>query len=126
MSGQTREDCIAKFGMVPNSAHLDPYPKGSVRYALGLLAEEAGEIAQVVGKAFRFGLKAKRKDDQDISDLLHEEVGDILAAADYAVMTGLLDRNRLELRRAAKLARLLDPDSRTHTGARLAPPPASA
>ena len=97
------------------------------RYAVALLGEEGCEIGQIAGKVGRFGLDSRRRDGSSAADLLHEEVGDLLAARDYAVMAGLLDPAELEKRRALKLAKLLNPKSRTAQGKRLAPPiPAAA
>lgn len=92
-------------------------------YAFALLGEEGGEVAQVTGKATRFGIDTPRKSSEGRTarDLMHEEVGDVLAAADYAVARGVLDRKTLEKRRRMKLKRLLDPKSKDSQGNRFAP-----
>ncbi len=91
-------------------------------YALGLLAEECGEVVQVVGKCFRFGLDTPRgRTGPTARDLLHLELGDVLAAIDYAAARGVVDKAAIRKQRMAKRARLLDPKSRDARGRRLAP-----
>jgi hypothetical protein len=110
--------------------------KRVLKYGLGLLAEECGEVVEVCasiqlecgkvvqlcGKAFRFGLDTPSKSRGGTArELLHEECGDILAAIDYAVERGILDPDKLEKRRTHKRKRLLNPKSKDGLGRRLAP-----
>jgi hypothetical protein len=97
-------------------------------YATALLGEEGGEIAQIVGKAGRFGLDAPGPDrapyfGKTARQLLAIEAGDMLAAIRYGALAGLLDMTQVEAFAARKLAKLLDPDSRDCNGYRLAPDP---
>ncbi|RJO72881.1 MAG: hypothetical protein C4523_02605 [Myxococcales bacterium] len=55
---------------------------------LALLAEECGEVVQIVGKILRHGLKSHHPKDEDETtnaELLAKEIGDLLIAADAVV-----------------------------------------
>lgn len=74
-------------------------------YALALLVEECGEIMQLLGKAGRFGIDTPGVKDPltghvDMSVTsrvrLNIECGDILAAIDYAVAAGVIEKNALK------------------------------
>jgi hypothetical protein len=103
------------------------------QYARDLLTEEFGEALQGIGKAGRFGIDTPGVKDAltgvvDLSitprTVLERELGDVMAAIDYAGAAGLVDRSVVEQRRVAKLQRLLDPTSLDNLGRRLAPDPA--
>ncbi len=90
----------------------DQYPETKplpFQYELAVLGEECGEVVQIVGKTMRFGHDSSSPNNptQTNYDLLHEEVGDILAAIDFGVERGFLDRERLETRRFMKRKKLL-------------------
>lgn len=101
------------------------------RYALGLLVEEMGEALQIIGKALRFGLDAPGPNvapyhGRTARQLLSIEMGDVAAAQSYGVRARILQLGGLggiEARRAAKLERLLDPESVDSNGHQLAPDP---
>ena len=83
------------------------------QFELAILAEESGEIVQIVGKVLRFGYESTNPYDTNAVpvtnlDLLHEEVGDVQAAAEFAVERGLLDKKKLAERKKWKLAKLRD------------------
>lgn len=106
-------------------------PADPVLYALGLLAEEAGEIVQLVGKALRFGLDTPgiKEPNGTISpdtprSRLPAEIGDLFAAAVFACAHGLLDGAAIDQAKESKLSRLLDPAARDNLGRQLAPQPA--
>ena len=94
-------------------------------YALGLLAEESGEVCQLVGKALRFGLDTPHRPDNpkahDARGMLELEVGDILAAIRYAIAAGLIRKDAIEAQANAKFAKLANPESRDNLRRRLAP-----
>jgi NTP pyrophosphatase (non-canonical NTP hydrolase) len=97
-----------------------------IEYAQGLLGEEMGEVAALLGKARRFGLDTPGPDcapyfGMTAREGIEFEIGDVLAAVDYAVMAGLLNREFIEEQRRRKLAKLLDPEKRDNLGRRLAP-----
>lgn len=97
-------------------------------YALGLVAEEAGELVQIVGKALRFGMDAPGPDvapyhGRTARQLLPVEGGDMAAALAWARADGLIDKAAMDERTGEKLAKLLSPDSRDSKGERLAPEP---
>lgn len=73
------------------------------------LVEEMGELTQVLMK-----IAGQHDPDANLLDLLHEELGDVLAAADYMMLSSpkTLDRSRLEKRRMAKVAKFIDYDLR--------------
>jgi len=92
-------------------------------YAIGLLTEEAGEINQMVGKWIRFGPDhARAKDGLTSRKGLSLEVGDILAAIEYGLSAGILDKDIVATQHVAKLTKLLDENSKDDQGNRLAPP----
>lgn len=99
-------------------------------YALALLTEECGETLQTIGKAGRFGIDTPgvKHPYAGIVDMsitprteLAKELGDLMAAIDYACAAGIIDKSTVQLRQAAKISRLLDPDSVDNLGRRLAP-----
>ncbi len=93
-------------------------------YACSLYCEEVGESLTVIGSGGRFGLDTPGRDGQESPRRdLAREMGDVLAAVEYACLAGLVDRDTVETGRAIKLARLLSPTSRDALGRRLAPPP---
>lgn len=99
------------------SQHPDARPV-SHQYELAVLGEECGEVIQIVGKTLRFGYASHSPDDpqrESNLDLLHKELGDILAAIDFAVERGLLDREKLITRQFHKRRNLMQ----------VAPPPAT-
>lgn len=97
-------------------------------YALGLMAEEAGELVQIIGKALRFGMDAPGPDvapyhGQSARQLLPIEMGDMGAAIDFACLDGLALFSAVIGRREQKKAKLLSPASLDSGGFRLAPEP---
>ena len=101
-----------------------PWLSRTEQYALGLLAEECGEALQLIGKALRFGLDKPGS----IGLVTHPtgprpflalELGDILAAVDYACIRGVVVTEEVIKQKKRKLEMLL-----THVckdGGRLAP-----
>jgi NTP pyrophosphatase (non-canonical NTP hydrolase) len=86
--------------------HPSPLPI-EYQYELALLNEECGEVIQIAGKTLRFGWSSTPPNDIRTNlDLLHEEIGDVLAATEMACSRGLLNRDRLEQRKTEKLAKL--------------------
>lgn len=88
--------------------HPDTQPV-SHQYELAVINEECGEVVQIVGKTLRFGYESHSPLDPEMTtnlDLLHTELGDVLAAADFGAERGLLDQKKLDERRAAKLTKL--------------------
>jgi hypothetical protein len=99
-------------------------------YCLGLIVEESAEVGQWVGKALRFGIDTPGQLDVDgqVScetprTMMPVELGDLLAAIEFSLLHGVVDRRSVEQARDAKLARLLDPRSRNNLGGPLAPIP---
>lgn len=100
------------------------------RYVLGLFTEECGEVQQCVGKALRFGidtpgvkdnLTGEVKMDMTPRTELAKELGDIMAAIDYAVQRGVIDEVAMTKQRHKKLNKLVDPNAKDNLGRRLAP-----
>ena len=85
------------------------------QYELGLLSEECGEVVQIAGKVWRFGWQSTApKSKVTNHELLHSEVGDVLAAIEHSVQRGLLDQTVLDARKAEKLVKLRDIAPSTH------------
>ena len=95
-------------------------------YARGLFCEEVGEALTVLGSGWRFGIDTPgRESDQGASprEVMAKEMGDVLAAIEYACQAGCVSRTQVEEAKKRKLTKLLSPDSRDNKGRRLAPPP---
>lgn len=92
-------------------------------YALGLMVEECGELAQIIGKWLRFGPDRAGPEGATARQLLPVEAGDASAAIDWAGLDGLFTFASVIGCREEKKKRLLDPESRDDKGLRLAPPP---
>lgn len=99
------------------------------RYGLGLLAEEMGEAIQIIGKWLRFGEGRGPERapyfGQNAREMLPLELGDVLAAIDYASLAGIADARIVTKQAGRKLEKLLDPASMDADGKRLAPDPKS-
>ncbi len=99
-------------------------------YALGLLAEECGEVLQLVGKSLRFGIDTPGRlgpdgkvNGETPRTLLPAEVGDLLAAVAFAIGHGLLDGREVYEAKTRKLNKLLNPRAIDNLGRPLAPQP---
>lgn len=99
-------------------------------YALGLFTEECGEVQQLVGKALRFGLDTPGVKDplsgEVLTDktpraMLAKELGDVMAAIDYAITRGVIDGPDLARARLAKFRKLINANAKDNLGRRLAP-----
>lgn len=131
----TKQQIKPVFGIV--NPMSDPTHTTVNSYGPALLTEEIGEIIivlgsvlQLIGKAGRFGMDTPGVRDPltGIVDMtvtprtkLVEETGDLIAAVDYLCQRGILDIDAVYKRRAHKLRKLLDPNSRDNLGKRLAP-----
>jgi NTP pyrophosphatase (non-canonical NTP hydrolase) len=73
---------------------------------LAKLLEETGELQQVIGKLAAYPDGA-HPDGTNLTERLHDELADVMAACDFVVMVNPLDRERIETRRARKRARFL-------------------
>jgi NTP pyrophosphatase (non-canonical NTP hydrolase) len=90
---------------------------GDARWpGISKLVEEIGELGQVLGK-----LMGSRGNiahwSGNLSDMLHEEAGDVLGAIEFVIRRCKLDRARIEKRAAMKVAKFEewhtnDPDPR--------------
>jgi NTP pyrophosphatase (non-canonical NTP hydrolase) len=91
-----------------------PYPDTKPchhQYEMAVIAEECGEVTQLVGKALRFGWDSHdplKINGRTNLELLHDEVGDVMAAIDFAVERGLLDREALQQRSFYKRRKLVE------------------
>lgn len=99
-------------------------------YALALLTEECGETLQTIGKAGRFGIDTPgvKHPYTGIVDMsitprteLTKELGDLMAAVEYAAAAGIVDIAAVHKRRIEKVRKLIDPASVDNLGRRLAP-----
>lgn len=92
-------------------------------YALGLVVEEMGEVAQLIGKSLRFGIDTPGREGATARELLPVEMGDVEAAIHYAARDGIASFSGIIQAREAKKSRLFSPDSLDSAGDRLAPEP---
>jgi len=88
-----------------NDKHPESFAIGSpVWPGLSKLAEEAGEVLQIVGKLMGTGGERAHWDGSDLRERLTEEISDLLAACDFVTSANGLDRAAVDERRANKLA----------------------
>lgn len=99
-------------------------------YAMWLLVEEMGEALQLLGKGGRFGMDTPgvkdaltgRVDmDKTPRNMLPVELGDVIAATEYAARRGVVSGDDILCRAQTKLDKLTNPNSRDNLGRRLAP-----
>lgn len=95
------------------------------RYCIGLLGEEASEIAVEASRGARFGYDtpASVSPPESVVEAITRECGDVLAAIEFACRHKVLDRNNVIEAARTKLRKLLDPDRRDYIDRRLAPEP---
>ena len=105
-------------------------PTFAETYALGLLAEECGEVLQFVGKSLRFGIDTPGRlgpdgkvNGETPRTPFPAEVGDLLAAIAFAIDHDLFDAQAVYEAKARKLAKLRNPRSLDNLGRPLAPQP---
>ena len=67
------------------------------------LAEEAGEVLQVLGKLIGARGSVEHWDGTNLRVRLHHELADLLAAIDFVVQVNNLDVSEIEHRRRRKL-----------------------
>jgi NTP pyrophosphatase (non-canonical NTP hydrolase) len=105
-------ESVKEFAPVPRAG---PYSIGSdIWPGLSKLAEEAGEVVQVVGKLIATGGKAEHWDGANLRQRLEEEIADVVAAGALVVELNGLDAEAVERRAEEKLARF----KRWHEGRR--------
>lgn len=134
LAGQ-RPNCV---NAIVNALRLYPATAGEwqlidpATYVFGLLVEEFAEAGQWIGKSLRFGYDtpgrkngAGQVSGETARDLLPIEIGDALAAIEFAILHGVLDRDATETAKNHKLTKLLNPSSRDNLGRPLAPLPPS-
>lgn len=75
---------------------------------LALLAEECGEVVQIIGKILRRGYESFHPDNPDMTNrqLLEKEIGDVMAAADLMVNAGDVDDDEFLRHARIKQARV--------------------
>ncbi|TCP91857.1 hypothetical protein C8J42_103549 [Sphingomonas sp. PP-CE-1A-559] len=96
------------------------------RYAMGLMVEEMGETLKLIGKALRFGIDAPGPNNAEYQgrtarQMIPLEVGDLHAALRFAAMVGVFSMGDANASEAAKIDKLLNPQSKDAQGNRLAP-----
>jgi NTP pyrophosphatase (non-canonical NTP hydrolase) len=77
---------------------------------LSLLAEELGEAVQAVGKALRHGLHSVNpipgSPADDNAEAIERELGDVMAAGELLVQSGVLCRDSMQDHKIEKLERV--------------------
>jgi len=83
--------------------HVDPgYPLTPTEIErLAIVAEEAGEVVQSIGKILRFGWSNGQHDNRQ---QLEEELGDIAAAVDLMADAGIIRLEKIDEATQAKLS----------------------
>ena len=100
--------------------------KEAVNYGIGLLIEEMGEVAQLLGKYMRFGDEPSPAGPPHYGlgarENLDKEIGDVLAALAYLSEAGFTNTSRIQSFSEMKFDKLINPNSKDCNGNRLAPP----
>lgn len=74
---------------------------------LACLAEECGEVIHIVGKILRHGYDSYHPDTGDNNrELLHKEVGDVLAIVDLMDRVGNLNKYNIAYHKSNKLCKI--------------------
>lgn len=82
-----------------------PYSIGSDRWpGLAKLAEECGEVIQVIGKIIAANGESAHWDGSDLRERLEDEIADMRAAAAFLIEYSGLDRDRVISRATDKQA----------------------
>lgn len=93
-----------------------PYSIGSDRWpGLAKLAEECGEVIQVIGKIIAANGETAHWDGTDLLERLEDEIADMRAAAAFLIRHNDLDAGRVTNRTADKLV-TFDGWHREHSG----------
>lgn len=71
---------------------------------LAKLAEECGEVLQVLGKLVMIQGRVEHWDGSNLKERIEEEIADVLAACAFFIETGGLDRDKIAIRRHEKEA----------------------
>lgn len=80
-----------------------------IKEILVITQEEAAEVIQVISKMQRFGIGAvylREGENTTNIDALHKEVGDLLCMIDLLQSHGLLNKDILDVAKAAKTEKL--------------------
>lgn len=109
--------------MLPDTLVDDAIDALANLYAVGLVAEEMGEVLQLLGKGLRFGLDTPGRDGTTARENLPDELGDVEAAIHFACRDGIVPFPETIAARERKKTKLLDPASLDQQGDRLAPEP---
>lgn len=89
----------------PSAAPNTPFGIGSALWpGLSKLVEEAGEVAQVVGKIIGAGGATIHFDGTSWRTRLEDEIADLMAACHFVIERNQLDATRITERTAKKLA----------------------
>ena len=76
---------------------------------LAILAEECGEVIQIIGKVLRHGYESTNPQQKHLGtnrDMLTKEIGDVLMAADFIIDFGDVDRQRVLINMQEKYDRI--------------------
>ena len=83
-----------------------PYSIGATVWpGLSKLAEECGELLQVIGKVIGSGGDPEHWDGSDLGDSLYEELSDVLAAVEYFIDANEMSWIRIGARQLVKIER---------------------
>jgi hypothetical protein len=110
---------------VPTGDGPVPPPVMPEPYCLGLLTGEMGEALAVLGNMGRFGVDTPGHGGVIARRELEAEIGDVLAAIDFAIAHGVVHPEAVGLARRRKWEKLCNPASVDHLGRKLAPTPRS-
>ena len=92
-----------------SDGYVVPFQIGSQsRPGFGKLAEECAELIHVIGKFIATGGATQHFDGSNLNDRLVDELGDVLAAAEFVIRANDLNCDAINVRRDVKLCRFLE------------------
>lgn len=90
---------------MPTNDDAGPFSIGqNIWPGLAKLAEECGEVIQIIGKLIATGGDRSHWSGLDLKVELENEIADVLASADFTILRSSLDGGAISSRRHKKLA----------------------
>lgn len=75
---------------------------------LNITLEECAEVIQCISKIFRFGIDSVNPKNPEYTNKMHltEEVGDLLCMLNLMILTGMVDKQDIDIAMGKKVSKL--------------------